>query len=355
LRKSGGGIACYGPKLLVHFFGSGERVLQVLQEFALSPSHPPLANSATRLLMEAFPSKVPGGVRALVEAMPDESRRAHVSSLRENAPRWIAELVHFALHDPDASVRTEAMLGLARRYDMPGTWRDPGFAFACLQYPELAGMAAILLAKWSPEDEAVTQDLVEAARRFPDEDIPLVITAAFGNTASGRTLILEQVRESRKVAAALTTIPRCHCRGCLGFDAKQYAAMMLRLHHPPFDQDPEAKELIRDILHDPWLESCNSWEFIKAVTVGLDDAAKPARFEEIIRSAGVAIYRRWACNALANQAGKDEAAFETLLQLLEDPDETLRKMAAQFGRSIAVNERRNHRRFHDLLKAAKGG
>ncbi|MCW1926034.1 hypothetical protein OKA05_25975 [Luteolibacter arcticus] len=352
-RKSGG-IACYGPKILVHFFGSGERVVQALQEFAMSPSHPLLATASTRILMDAFPNKVPGSLRAEVEAMPVEGRRSHVSSLRQNAARWIPELVHFTLHDPDASIRKEAMSGLAKNYHMPGTWRDPGFAFACLQHSELAGMAATLLAKWSPEDEAVAQDLVEAARRFPKEDIPLQITAFFGNTASARALILEQVRESQKVAAALVDIPRCTCRGCLGFDAKQYAAMMLRLHHPPFDQDPEAKELIRDILNDRWVESSNSWEFIKAVTVGLDDAATLVRYEEIIRSAALVKYREWACSALANKAGKNDAAFEKLLQLLEDPDETLRKMAARFSGSIAVNERGNHRRLHDLLKAIKG-
>lgn len=343
-------LATFGPRILVHFFGRGSNVVDALRIFSLSHDHSALANASMSLLLSEFDEAVPLNTRAALEAMCANEREHFFSDLSTKLPSYLGELVHFTLNDPSAPVRKSALSALHKGviwYKSLENWSDREFALKCLQRRELTEMAADLLGKWFPEDESVAECIIDAVSRFPHTKLLRQLADSFGNTTVATSFLLENVRKSQKIANSLTVIPRCTCLRCLGFDCEEYAALLIRLHYPPFDQMLEAKVLVANILNDPWIEIGKAYGLIKAVTYGLNHTEKLLHYEKIIRSE--AYNRNQTCIALVSESTQDGAALELLENLLNDPNQELRKTIAKTCKSFYFADTKRNQQIHLLL------
>lgn len=343
-------LAPHDPRILVHFFGRGSNVVDALRIFSLSNDHPALANKSMSLLLNEFSEAVPLNTRAALEAMSANARVRFIAKLSNNIPSYLDELTHFTLMDRDTAVRVSALQALRKLvfwYGPLANWCDRDFALKCLQKGELTETAADLLAKWFPEDESVAECIIDAVSRFPKTKLLRTLAESFGQTTAARFILLEKVKESQQIANSRSEIPRCTCRRCLGFDCEEYAALLIRLHYPPFDQIPEAKALITNVLNDPWIEVGKAYGLMKAVTYGLNHADKLLHYEKIIRSNSR--YRNDACHAIAHVALEDDAALDLLKKLLNDANQELRTMAARACRSFYFRDTKRNKQIHLLL------
>lgn len=155
-RQRTGSIADRCPALLLHFFGTGPEVVGALQDFALAPHHPVLANASLWLLLNKLPAALPVDRRSAVEGLSFGERgnylRMLCHRLGENEEN-LSEILHFILHDPDLAIRKtvlESLWNAVECNSVPSGSSDQQFAQACLQREELAQIAAKLLVKWSP-------------------------------------------------------------------------------------------------------------------------------------------------------------------------------------------------------------